>query len=78
MNVTDRNSFIAFVESLLEDYRTNKDAWENETLESFLDAMAAYTNDIQGYYDNTSQEVNADIASWKVFADILKGASMYE
>jgi hypothetical protein len=78
MNVTDRNSFIGFVESLLQDYRTNKDAWENGTLESFLEAMAAYTNDIQGYYDNTSQDVNADVASWKVFADILKGASMYE
>jgi hypothetical protein len=74
----DRNSFIEFVESLLEEYRTNKEAWENSTLESFLEAMAGYTNDIQGYYDNTSQQVNADVASWKVFADILKGASMYE
>ena len=78
MDVTNRNSFIEFVENLLEEYKSNEGAWENGTLETFFEAMAEYTKDIQGYYDNTSQNINAEVASWKVFADILRGASMYE
>ncbi|WP_431217459.1 DUF7660 family protein [Puia sp. P3] len=44
----------------------------------FLEAMVRYTEDIQEYYDNTNQEVDADIPSWKVFADIFLGARIYE
>lgn len=40
--------------------------------------MSSYTEDIQGYYNNMNQNVNADKASWEVFADIFKGAKMYE
>lgn len=40
--------------------------------------MIRYTDDLQGYYDNTKQTMNADIPEWQVFADILKGARIYE
>jgi hypothetical protein len=40
--------------------------------------MMAYSQDIQGYYKNSNQNVDADIPSWKVFADILLGAKIYE
>ena len=74
--VTDRESFIKLVELLKTDLLKNK--WENNNLADYLDAISAYSEDIQGYYDNTGQKVNADNPSWKVFADILIGASMYE
>jgi hypothetical protein len=70
IKVTDRQSFIKFLERLQDDLLHNRDKWENDTLEKFLDAMAAYAQDVQGYYNNTNQQVNADEASWKVFADI--------
>jgi hypothetical protein len=40
--------------------------------------MIRYSEDILGYYDNTNQKVDADTPSWKVFADILLGAKIYE
>ena len=78
ISIIDRQSFIQFITQLREDYLTNKDAWENHTLDSFLEAMARYASAIQGYYNNTGQNTNADTPSWAVFADILKGATIYE
>jgi hypothetical protein len=40
--------------------------------------MARYADDIQGYYDNMRQPLDADKANWQVFADIFKGSSIYE
>jgi hypothetical protein len=40
--------------------------------------LAAYTEDIQGYYDNTDANVDAEKAAWSTFADIFKGAKVYE
>lgn len=82
MEITDRKSFVEFLTAFRGDLRGNPEAWENKTLDDFLDAMARYTEDIQGYYDNSKKEigghVNAYVPSWRVFADILKGASIYE
>lgn len=72
--VTDRDSFIRFLGLLIEDFQANRKAWPNDTLEHYLQAMASYTGNIQTYYDNTNQDVDADVPSWKVFADILRGA----
>lgn len=76
--VTDKKSFIEFINLLDEDFRHFPSTWENNNLSKFLGAIGEYTKDIQGYYDNTNQNVNSDEPSWKVFADILKGATMYE
>jgi len=76
--VTDRHSFIEFIELLLEDYRKDRKSWQNKDLDHFLEAIGRYANDIQGYYDNTNKNVNADQPSWQVFADILKGSKIYE
>ena len=73
-----RQEFVSFLEDLKSDFDTNKENWENKTLDSYLEAMSRYANDIQGYYDNTGQRVNADEPNWKTFSDILKGASLYE
>ncbi len=76
--VTDRQSFIKFLNLLHRDLIDNPDRWENDTLARFLESMVAYTADLQGYYNNTGQYIDADRADWKTFADILKGAGIYE
>ena len=74
MIVNTKKDFIQFVQELREDIAN----WENKDTDSFIEALSRYTEDIQNYYDNTDQNVNSENASWKVFADILKGASIYE
>ncbi len=76
--VTDRQSFIKFRYLLHKDFLDNPESWENKSLPDFLKALSAYTEDIQGYYDNTKQNINADQPNWSTFADIFKGATMYE
>lgn len=76
--VADRKSFVEFIALLRSDLFANPDIWENRNREDLLEAMARYADDIQGYYDNMRQPVDADKANWQVFADIFKGSSIYE
>ncbi len=76
--IQTRQDFVEFLNELLEDYQTNKAAWENKDLESFLEAMSRYADGIDGFYKNTNQNIDADSASWKVFADMFMGARIYE
>lgn len=78
MEVTDKQSFARFLELLHEDYISNVHEWENDNFDRFLEAMIAYSKDIQGYYDNCKEGIEADTPTWQVFADILRGAKIYE
>ena len=76
--VTNQQDFISFIDLLRQDFVDNPTSWENNKLDTFLESLSEYANDIQGYYDNTKQDVNAESPSWQTFADIFKGATMYE
>jgi hypothetical protein len=78
IEVTNRQSFIQFLEAFRRDLLANQEEWENPTLERFLEAMAAYARAIPQFYINTGQAVDADVPSWRVFSDILRGAKVYE
>lgn len=73
-----KEDFINSVEALEADVRANPDKFENLTLDSFLSAVSRYAQDVQGYYNNTGQNVDAEVPNWKLFSDILHGASVYE
>ncbi|WP_455423292.1 DUF7660 family protein [Chryseobacterium aquaticum] len=74
----DKKKFIQFIENLRLDFIQNKEQWENKTIEDYLEAISRYTEDINGYYKNTNQDIDLKEIDWKVFSDILKGSSMYE
>ena len=76
--ISSRLDFIVFLQHLLADYLKNGKDWENQNLGDFLEALSAYAADIPGFYNNMSIAVNADSASWRVFADMLRGATVYE
>jgi len=40
--------------------------------------MQRYSEDINGYYKNVHPDLNADLPTWRVFADILRGTVIYE
>lgn len=78
--VTDRKTFIEFLELLTAELKHFPDKWQNKTLVDFLEAMTRYADEIQAYYDNVepSEKINADTPSWRTFADILRGTRVYE
>jgi hypothetical protein len=51
--------------------------WENATLERFLEAMAAYLGDLDGYFHNSGEPV-PDQPDWHLVALLLVAASGYE
>lgn len=78
IKITDRQTFIQFLDILHKDLLNNPEQWENKTLPEFLEALISYAEDLQGYYDNVQQNLNADTPTWLVFADLLRGARIYE
>ena len=74
--IVTRDDFILLVQQLLEEIDKNPKTWSNNTLHSFVSAIAAWVDDMDGYYLNTGQPV-PDQVSWKVFADILCAARFY-
>lgn len=72
-----KEEFITFLTSLLQDYRQNGAAWENRTLEDFLEAMLAWTVDSDGY-DINIDALPLSEPDWQRFADILRAATVYE
>jgi hypothetical protein len=77
-SVRSRADFIRFLDALHDDFRANGHDWENTDLASFLEALRAYASDIDGYYKNFKIDVDPSIASWRVFAEMLCGARIYE
>ena len=76
--VTDRQTFVEFIELLRQDFLHNSESWKSKTLPDFLESLSSYADDIQGYYDNTNQNINSNEPNWKTFSDIFKGARIYE
>jgi len=77
-NVSSALDFQTFLEDLAKDAKGNLNTWENRDLPSFLEALAAYAHDISGYYLNQGINVRPDVASFRLFADLLMGARIYE
>ena len=67
--------FVAFAVALSNDFLANGSEWENDTVDSFLEAMASWN--IEGYYANSGQ-VLPEQPNWKMFAQILIAAKWYE
>ncbi|WP_394834945.1 hypothetical protein LVJ94_51445 [Pendulispora rubella] len=75
--IETRADLVAFIEALRADLKTNSKHWENLTLESFLGALASWTEDMDGYYRNQGREV-PQRPTWKTLGEMLAAARVYE
>jgi hypothetical protein len=73
-----RIDFVRFLNALKRDFDENGDQWENSSLGDFLDALAAWSEDCPKYYRNMGLQVDPDQPQWRVFADMLLAAKVYE
>jgi hypothetical protein len=72
-----RDDLVLFIRHLVQDLRTCPQRWENISLESYLAAMAAWLQDIDGYYHNRGETVPQH-PTWKHVGETLLAARMYE
>jgi hypothetical protein len=75
--INTKNDFLSFVHELSQDYYHNPDAWENKDLGSFLEALAAWVEDMEGYYLSQDQAV-PERPNWQMVANMLAAAKIYE
>ena len=76
-SIVTKDDLASFVEMLRQDFLTNVEEWENPDLEGFLEAMGAWIISMDNAYRNMGKTVPVQ-PDWKVFADILYAAKIYE
>lgn len=76
-DVKTQEEFVKFVRYLRDVYRNDPTRWENNTLESYLDALAGWVEDLEGVYQHWNREIPTDV-SWSLIAKMLDAATVYE
>ncbi len=69
-HVDSRESFLAFLAALHSDLRSDAASWENASLDRYLEALQSWTEDMG--------ERLPESPSWRMLADILYAAKIYE
>ncbi|PKV50694.1 hypothetical protein ATE84_2760 [Aquimarina sp. MAR_2010_214] len=77
IKIKNKQDFLSFLNMFIKDFKNNKDSWGNSTVDTFLEGMESWIDDMEGYYINMNLPVPENI-DWKVFADILYASKMYE
>jgi hypothetical protein len=75
--VHSREELVAFVHDLHQDYLRRGHDWENQTLDRFLEALAAWMASSDGWYQNFGKELPAG-GDWTFIARALSAATVYE
>ena len=75
--IDTKEKFLVFLNHLIRNLKNNSKSWHNNTLESYLEGIESWVDDMDGYYENTCQEVPKNF-DWKILADILYAAKLYE
>jgi len=76
-NLSSRQDLIRFMRSLSQGFTQSPDSWENRDIASYLDAMAAWLEDMDGYYENREQAIPRR-PTWRLFGELLLAARYYE
>jgi hypothetical protein len=75
--IQTREDLVLFIHHLIQDLRTCPKRWENTGLEAYLAAIAAWVQDMEGYYRNRGQTAPQH-PTWKHIGEILLAARIYE
>lgn len=72
-----REEFIDFMNSLIEDKEVNPEEWENVNVSEYLEAIASWVEDMDGYYRNMNLEMPKNL-DWRFIATLFYVGKIYE
>lgn len=75
--ITARADLAEFIEELRRDLLDNPSGWENDSLDTYLEAMRGWVLDMDGYFKNVGAPFSEN-QSWQMLAMILLAARTYE
>ncbi|MEV7871444.1 hypothetical protein AB0P17_36330 [Streptomyces sp. NPDC088124] len=76
-DVRTRDDLIGFLGEAVADLSRGGAGWENTSLEDFLEALAAWLQDMPGVFANRGQPV-PNQPDWNLVARMIMAARMYE
>jgi hypothetical protein len=74
--VGSRDDWVTFVRALRREIESDAPDWTNTDLASFLEGLAAWVEDMPGYYRHQGQPTPGP--EWRTFAQALAAARLYE
>ncbi len=78
ISVKSQQQLSSFIEELAKNYNDAPNLWENKDIPTFLNAMAAWVEDMDAFYKNNDLPYDESNISWKNIADMLFAATIYE
>lgn len=75
--IETREHFVVFMKIIIENFSYFSSVWENLELYNFLEALTAFSEDINGYYQHQSITPENE-PTWRTLATVLMGAAVYE
>jgi len=75
--IQTHDDLVLFIQHLIRDLRTCPERWENTGLEAYLEAVAAWINDMDGYYRHRGETAPQHL-TWRQVGEILLAARIYE
>jgi len=76
--VSSRAELISFAYALSDYWAKNPESLENKATAAYLAALAQWLGDADGYYRNFKLDVSTATPSWRMFADCLAAAGVYD
>ena len=76
--IQTRDDLVEYIASLVDELETGSVDWKNITLASYLESLSAYLHDIDGFYSNMGMDVDPDVCTWGLIADVFAGARVYD
>lgn len=73
--ITDKDSFVQFLNLLARDYATNQPEWENKSVIDFIKAMLSWTEDFSA---SPANNIDWEKVDYKTMAKILYMGKIYE
>ena len=68
----DLESFLCFLSSLREDFLNNKESWENQSIDTYLESIIAWLNEYNG------EDIDIKIPNWKAITSMFYMGKIYE
>lgn len=75
--ITSKEEFDFFLQCLVKDYVDNQSQWENTDLLNYLIGLSEYVVDMKGFDHNIGENINVEIITWPIAAEMLIAASVY-
>ena len=74
--IETREDFCRFADLLHQNYKKRRGEWENDKLGDYLEALARFSSDFEGYVKNTGSDAAKN--PWRLLATVLLAAKVYE